>query len=99
MTPRRPLTILLHSLFLVAAALAAGCDGSASAEKSAAASSGDDCCAHEGDSKAAAAVDAARIETHIPDVVLTDQHGKTHRFYTDLVKGKLVLMNSSGVMR
>jgi len=30
----------------------------------------------------------------IPDVVLTDQHGRTHRLYTDLLKGKLVLMNA-----
>lgn len=30
----------------------------------------------------------------IPDVVLVDQHGKKHRFYTDLIKGRLVLMNA-----
>lgn len=30
----------------------------------------------------------------IPDVRLIDQHGKRHRFYTDLVKGKLVIMNA-----
>ena len=30
----------------------------------------------------------------IPDPVLVDQNGERHRFYTDLVKGKLVLMNS-----
>lgn len=30
----------------------------------------------------------------IPDIALTDQNGKRHRFYTDLVKGKLVIMNA-----
>lgn len=30
----------------------------------------------------------------IPDVELIDQHGKRHRFYSDLVRGRLVLMNA-----
>jgi len=34
------------------------------------------------------------IKPRIPDVVLTDQNGRPRHFYSDLVKGKLVLMNS-----
>lgn len=34
-----------------------------------------------------------RIEPSIPDTVLIDQNGVKHRFYTDLIKGKTVLMN------
>lgn len=30
---------------------------------------------------------------HIPDVEVLDQDGKTRRFYTDLVKGRVVIMN------
>lgn len=30
----------------------------------------------------------------IPDPILVDQHGNSHRFYSDLVKGRLVLMNA-----
>lgn len=40
----------------------------------------------------------ATLEKHlqplIPDTVLTDQYGNKHRFYTDLVKGKTVLINA-----
>ena len=35
-----------------------------------------------------------KIEPRIPDTVLIDQDGKEHRFYSDLVKGKTVLMNA-----
>jgi len=35
-----------------------------------------------------------RIKPNIPDTVLIDQNGRKHRFYTDLVKGKTVLMNA-----
>lgn len=35
-----------------------------------------------------------RIEARIPDVVLVDQDGRKRRFFSDLVKGKLVLMNA-----
>lgn len=34
------------------------------------------------------------INPTIPDPVLVDQDGKQHHFYSDLLKGKLVLMNS-----
>jgi cytochrome oxidase Cu insertion factor (SCO1/SenC/PrrC family) len=37
---------------------------------------------------------AGDMKPRIPDRVLTDQFGKSHRFYSDLLKGKLVLMNS-----
>lgn len=102
MMNRRPTTMshsrpfVTSAALALVAALASGCDRSVSAERAAAsAPGGDDCCAHESDAeKSKATVDKARIETDIPDVVLTDQFGKTHRFYTDLVKGKLVLMNS-----
>jgi len=28
-----------------------------------------------------------------PDVLVQDQEGKTHRFYDDLIKGKIVVIN------
>ena len=34
------------------------------------------------------------LRPQIPDTVLVDQNGREHRFYTDLVKGNLVLMNA-----
>jgi protein SCO1/2 len=37
---------------------------------------------------------AERIETNIPDIVLVDQNGELRRFYSDLVEGKIVLMNA-----
>jgi protein SCO1/2 len=43
---------------------------------------------------AAPAASERALEPRIPDPVLVDQHGERHRFYSDLVKGKLVLMNS-----
>jgi len=30
---------------------------------------------------------------HVPDVVLTDQHGKAHHVYADLVQGRVVAFN------
>jgi len=78
------------------AALVSGCgQGAGASNASAAAPSpgGDDCCPADA-AAAKAPPETPRIETHIPDVVLTDQDGKTHRFYTDLVKDKLVLVNS-----
>ena len=38
--------------------------------------------------------DERDLRPQIPDPVLVDQHGKRHHFYSDLVKGKLVVMNS-----
>jgi cytochrome oxidase Cu insertion factor (SCO1/SenC/PrrC family) len=35
-----------------------------------------------------------RLRPQIPDPVLIDQDGRPHRFYSELLKGKLVLMNS-----
>ena len=32
-------------------------------------------------------------ETYFPNVVLTDQDGKTHKFYDDVIKGKVVALN------
>lgn len=34
------------------------------------------------------------LQAQIPDTVLTDQHGKEVHFYTDLVRGKRVLLNA-----
>ncbi|MEQ8766926.1 MAG: SCO family protein [Planctomycetota bacterium] len=48
----------------------------------------------EEEAAAAAPMREERIETDIPDVELVDQHGRTHRFYSDLIQGKLVLMNA-----
>jgi protein SCO1/2 len=36
---------------------------------------------------------AGQGKANIPDVPVTDQAGKTHRFYQDLVKGKMVAIN------
>ncbi|HVG28206.1 MAG TPA: SCO family protein [Pyrinomonadaceae bacterium] len=36
---------------------------------------------------------AAAAKPSIPDVAVTDQNGRKSRFYTDLVKGKLVIIN------
>lgn len=73
--------------------LVAGCGKGASAGEalSTAAAAGDDCCANE---DAEAKPDVARFDTNIPDVELTDQFGKKHRFYSDLIRGKLVLLNA-----
>ncbi len=34
------------------------------------------------------------IKPQIPDLELVDQDGRTHRFFSDLVQGKIVLMNA-----
>jgi protein SCO1/2 len=43
---------------------------------------------------AAAPAEEQALRPQIPDTVLIDQDGQRHRFYNDLVKDKLVLMNS-----
>jgi protein SCO1/2 len=35
----------------------------------------------------------AGLRRHFPNVVLTDQHGREHRFYDDLVKNRKVVIN------
>jgi len=84
MNPLRPFALLASScvLFLSACGTAEG--GAAQAEAGAA------CCAPKGE----AAVEANPLRPQIPDVVLLDQHGEKRHFYSDLVKGKLVLVNA-----
>ena len=36
---------------------------------------------------------SALSSMRIPDVTIQDQHGKSHKFYSDLVKGKVVAIN------
>lgn len=59
----------------------------------------EDCCAPVAETAATdvAAADATMespLRPQIPDVVLIDQDGRERRFYSDLVKGKLVLVNA-----
>ncbi len=36
---------------------------------------------------------AARLRSRFPDVTLVSQDGREHRFYDDLVRGRVVLVN------
>lgn len=49
--------------------------------------------AEPGDVPAGTMEHAAASKAYFPDVELVDQDGKPHRFYSDLVKGRLVLVN------
>ncbi len=41
-----------------------------------------------------AATPAAGAAHYLPDTLLIDQNGKSHRFYSDLVKGRIVVINT-----
>jgi protein SCO1/2 len=48
---------------------------------------------HQTPAAEAASKGSAAAKPSIPDVEVTDQNGKKSRFYTDLVKGKMVIIN------
>ncbi len=50
--------------------------------------------AHEHGTHAPAGTLQKRIKPNIPDTVLIDQDGNKHRFYSDLIEGKTVLINA-----
>jgi protein SCO1/2 len=60
--------------------------------KGASASGGADQC-HQTPAAEAASKGGAAAKPSIPDVEVTDQNGRKARFYTDLVKGKTVIIN------
>lgn len=75
---------LLCALCALGALACGTADGGAAATSAA----GDDCCAPPGEAS------AGPLRPQIPDVVLLDQDGRERRFYSDLVRGKLVLVNA-----
>jgi protein SCO1/2 len=50
--------------------------------------------AEQGQAPAAAGAQPEKVHPSIPDVALIDQNGKPRHFYSDLVKGKIVVMNA-----
>lgn len=84
MNALRPLALLASLSVLFAGACDTAEGGATSAETP------KDCCAPQ----AEAAAEASPLRPQIPDVVLLDQHGQERHFYSDLVKGKLVLVNA-----
>jgi protein SCO1/2 len=82
------------SILASLAALVSGCgDETAAAPRAASeAPAAKSCC--PADPEAAPRTQETAPRADIPDVELIDQDGKRHRFYTDLVKGKVVLVNA-----
>ncbi len=74
-----------------------GCDSraeSANSALSAESKKPDDCCSPKPAADGTNETRPAKVRANIPDVELVDQDGKRHRFFSELIEGKMVLLNA-----